>query len=84
MLFRSNDNIDFYNSVTADNNKKKEGITYESLYKDYNNFDNQDEIEKAFQSLLINYAIYNVLSPISKAFTTGQVDPRSVYFSRRE
>lgn len=79
-----NDNIDFYNSVTADNNKKKERITYESLYKDYNNFDNQDEIEKAFQSLLINYAIYNVLSPISKAFTTGQVDPRSVYFSRRE
>lgn len=79
-----NDNIDFYNSITADNNKKKERITYESLYKDYNGFDNQDEIEKAFQSLLINYAIYNVLSPISKAFTTGQVDPRSVYFSRRE
>lgn len=79
-----NDNIDFYNSITADNNKKKERITYESLYKDYNSFDNQDEIEKAFQSLLINYAIYNVLSPISKAFTTGQVDPRSVYFSRRE
>lgn len=79
-----NDNIDFYNSITSDNNKKKERITYESLYKDYNSFDNQDEIEKAFQSLLINYAIYNVLSPISKAFTTGQVDPRSVYFSRRE
>lgn len=79
-----NDNIDFYNSITSDNNKKKKRITYESLYKDYNNFDNQDEIEKAFQSLLINYAIYNVLSPISKAFTTGQVDPRSVYFSRRE
>lgn len=79
-----NDNIDFYNSITSDNNKKKQRITYESLYKDYNSFDNQDEIEKAFQSLLINYAIYNVLSPISKAFTTGQVDPRSVYFSRRE
>lgn len=79
-----NEKVDLLNASISDKKKQNKKITYDSIFKDYQDFDNQDEIDKAYQAFLINNALYNVLKPMSTAFTTGQVDPRSVYFSRRE
>ena len=79
-----NERVDLLNASISDKKKQHKKITYDSIFKDYQDFDNQDEIDKAYQAFLINDALYNVLKPMSVAFTTGQVDPRSVYFSRRE
>lgn len=79
-----NEKVDLLNASISDKKKQHKKITYDSIFKDYQDFDNQDEIDKAYQAFLINDALFNVLRPMSVAFTTGQVDPRSVYFSRRE
>lgn len=79
-----NEKVDLLNASISDKKKQYKKITYDSIFKDYQDFDNQDEIDKAYQAFLINDALFNVLKPMSVAFTTGQVDPRSVYFSRRE
>lgn len=79
-----NEKVDLLNASISDKKKQYKKITYDSIFKDYQDFDNQDEIDKAYQAFLINDALYNVLKPMSAAFITGQVDPRSVYFSRRE
>lgn len=79
-----NEKVDLLNASISDKKKQHKKITYDSIFKDYQDFDNKDEIDKAYQAFLINDALYNVLKPMSVAFTTGQVDPRSVYFSRRE
>lgn len=75
-----NEKVDLLNASISDKKKQNKKITYDSIFKDYQDFDNQDEIDKAYQAFLINNALYNVLKPMSTAFTTGQVDPRSVYF----
>lgn len=79
-----NEKVDLLNASISDKKKQHKKITYDSIFKDYQDFDNQGEIDKAYQAFLINDALFNVLKPMSVAFITGQVDPRSVYFSRRE
>lgn len=79
-----NEKVDLLNASISDKKKQYKKMTYDSIFKDYQDFDNQDEIDQAYQAFLINDALFNVLRPMSVAFITGQVDPRSVYFSRRE
>lgn len=79
-----NARVDLLNANIKDKKKQHKKITYDSIFKGYQDFDNQDEINSAYNAFLINDSLYSVLFPMANAFMSGKIDPRNVYFSRRE
>lgn len=79
-----NARVDLLNANIKDKKKQYRKITYDSIFRDYQDFDNQDEVNQAFNAFLINDSLYSVLFPMANAFMSGRIDPRKVFFSRRE